>query len=473
MKGARIWIVNPSTGPHPEPLGAPELDYDSKGGFGTDEKLELSEKSQAAKAKTDALEDQSSGAQTSGQGSSEETEKKKQKFKLIDPGAVPGHYYVKRIKTKMYALYEGAGPDDEFAGSRKVIDISGEGFFNKKSSYTEVLGQCRHARMYGVPPWYSCDRELQDFEGNLWLFHTKAPTWTDDIEIKRRSDGVDIAFFELAAWSFTGIGILDIKVALSPEIFYLMLSAWYQIQYDGFMKGVRFWIVDASTGPHPEPLGAPELDYDSKEDLETDEKLEPGEKSQDANAKSGAETSAQGSSKEKEKKKTQKFKLIDPGAVPGHYYVKRIKAGAYALYEGAGPDDEFAGSRKLMDIGGEGFFSKKSSYTEVSGQARHARMYGVPPWYSCDRELEDFEGNLWLLHTKAPTWYDDIEIKRKSDGADVAFFDLAAWSFSGLGILDVKVPLTPDIFYLVLSAWYVKNNEDMHRRRAARSRGAS
>lgn len=29
-----------------------------------------------------------------------------------------------------------------------------------------------------------------------------------------------------------------------------------------------------------------------------------------------------------------------------------------------------------------GFFSKKSSYSEVSGQSRHARMYGVPPWYS-------------------------------------------------------------------------------------------
>lgn len=27
------------------------------------------------------------------------------------------------------------------------------------------------------------DRELEDFEGNQWLFHTKAPTWTDDIEV--------------------------------------------------------------------------------------------------------------------------------------------------------------------------------------------------------------------------------------------------------------------------------------------------
>ncbi|KIO15573.1 hypothetical protein M407DRAFT_34835 [Tulasnella calospora MUT 4182] len=231
-KGARIWIVDPSTGPDPETLGAPELDYDSKYSFGTDEKLELSEESQGANTKTDALGDQSSGAQTSAQGSSKEKEKKKKpQFKLIDPGAIPGHYYVKRIKTNVYALYEGAGPDDEFAGSRKLIDINGEGLFSKKSSYSEVSGQCRHARMYGVPPWYSCDRELQDFEGNLWLFHTKTPTVIDDIEIKQKSDGVHVAFFDLAACSLNGIGILDIKVPLSPDIFYLLLSAWY-VKYD-------------------------------------------------------------------------------------------------------------------------------------------------------------------------------------------------------------------------------------------------
>lgn len=128
MKGARFWIVDPSTGPRLEPLDAPELDYDSKGSFGTDEKLEISEKSQDPNAKTDSLENQSTAAQTSAQGSSKEKEKKKkQKFKLIDPAAVPGHYYVKRIKSKAYALYEGAGPDDQFAGSRKLIDINGEG----------------------------------------------------------------------------------------------------------------------------------------------------------------------------------------------------------------------------------------------------------------------------------------------------------------------------------------------------------
>ncbi|KAG8913497.1 hypothetical protein FRC00_002294, partial [Tulasnella sp. 408] len=216
----------------------------------------------------------------------------------------------------------------------------------------------------------------------------------------------------------------------------------YQIQHDGFMKGARIWIVDPSTGPRLEPLDAPELDYDSKGSFGTDEKHGLGESSQDANAKtdslklqdqsSAAETSAEGSSKEKEKKKKPKFKLIDPSVVPGHYYVKRVKSKKYAFYEGAGPDDQFAGSRKVIDISGEGLFNKKSSYSEVSGKCRHARMYGPPPWYSCDRELEDFEGNLWLLHTKAPTAIDDIEIKRKSDGAQVAFFDRAAWSVRGV-----------------------------------------
>ncbi|KAG9050554.1 hypothetical protein FS837_004411 [Tulasnella sp. UAMH 9824] len=206
FKGARIWIVDPSTGPRLEPLDAPELDYDSKGSFGTDEKLGLGENSQGANLKTDSSEDQPSVAETSAKGSSKEKEKKKKpKFRLINPSAIPGHYYVKRVKSKTYAFYEGAGPDDQFAGSRKLIDISGEGLFNKKSSYSEVSGKCRHARMYGVPPWYSCDRELEDFEGNLWLLHTKAPTSTDDIEIKRKSDGADVAFFDRAAWSVRGI----------------------------------------------------------------------------------------------------------------------------------------------------------------------------------------------------------------------------------------------------------------------------
>lgn len=254
----------------------------------------------------------------------------------------------------------------------------------------------------------------------------------------------------------------------------------YQIQHDGFMKGARIWIVDPSTGPRLEPLDAPELEYDSKDNFGTDEKRGLGENSQDVNAKpdsfkdesSAAETSAQGSSKEKEKKKKSKFGLINPSAVPGHYYVKRVKNKTYAFYEGAGPDDEFAGSRKVIDMSGEGFFNKKSSYSEVSGKCRHARMYGVPPWYSCDRELEDFEGKHWLFHTKAPTAIDDIEIKRKSDGALVAYFDRALWSVRGVGILDFKVPLSPDIFHLLLSAWYVKYDEDTYRRDGVRPSGS-
>ncbi|KAG8951598.1 hypothetical protein FRC04_005885 [Tulasnella sp. 424] len=267
----------------------------------------------------------------------------------------------------------------------------------------------------------------------------------------------------------------------------------YQIQHDGFMKGARFWIVDPSTGPSSQALGAPELDYDSKGDWEPDEKAE-GLNVRIESSPSTAQASEQGSSKEKEKEKKNKFRTIDPAVVPGHYYVKRIKSGACALFEGPGPDDQFAGSRRLIDINGEGFFNKKSSYTEVSGQCRHARMYGIPPWYSCDRELEDFEGKLWVFHTKGPTWIDDIEvsmdvefgqplldtlmhhnwqIKRKTDGVEVAFFDFAAWSFRGIGILDIKEPLTPDIFYLILCAWYVKYDVDALRRTGARSGAGS
>lgn len=244
----------------------------------------------------------------------------------------------------------------------------------------------------------------------------------------------------------------------------------YQIQHDGFMKGARFWIVDPSTGPSSQALGAPELDYDSKGGWEPDEKAEGLDVKIESSP--SAQAQEQGGSKEKEKKKV-KFRTIDPAVVPGHYYVKRIKSGTCALFEGPGPDDQFAGSRRLIDINGEGFFGKKSSYTEVSGQCRHARMYGIPPWYSCDRELEDFEGKLWLFHTKGPTWIDDIEIKRKTDGVEVAFFDFAAWSFNGIGILDVKEPLTPDIFYLILCAWYVKYDVDTLRRTGARSGAGS
>ncbi|KAG9016619.1 hypothetical protein FRB90_002780 [Tulasnella sp. 427] len=136
----------------------------------------------------------------------------------------------------------------------------------------------------------------------------------------------------------------------------------YQIQHDGYMKGARIWIVDSTSNPTSEAIDAPELSYDSKAPLDTDEKVDTNVKPE-INAESshsqpsGGQSSTQGSSKCKAKK-YQKFKCIDPSTVPGHYYIKRAKwKMAGTLFEGPGPDDKFAGAKKLIDINGEGRYN--------------------------------------------------------------------------------------------------------------------
>ncbi|KAG9040854.1 hypothetical protein FS837_013003 [Tulasnella sp. UAMH 9824] len=163
------------------------------------------------------------------------------------------------------------------------------------------------------------------------------------------------------------------------------------------------------------------------------------------------------------------------------YYIFRSGHGDCILYEGAGPQKKKNSSssvnvgepRKLMEFKGESVFGTESTFSEVGGTGRQARMYKAKDapaeerdaWYSIKRTLDDFNGIRYKWDISGAL-SGHLSLIRMSDGAVVAQFRRTIFSWKEVGFLEVTESMSPELLYLVLSSFYTKYIVDRRRRRA-------
>ncbi|KAG9019129.1 hypothetical protein FRB90_006197 [Tulasnella sp. 427] len=163
------------------------------------------------------------------------------------------------------------------------------------------------------------------------------------------------------------------------------------------------------------------------------------------------------------------------------YYLFRSGVGECVLYEGGGPQKKkkdvstvnLAEPRKLMEFRGETLFGTESTFNEVGGAGRQARMFKVKDgvaeerdaWYHIRRTLEDFNGVRYKWDTSGAL-SGHLSLIRLSDGAFIAYFRRTCFSWKEVGYLQTTEAMSSEFFYLVLSSFYAKYATDKRRRRA-------
>ncbi|KAG9028209.1 hypothetical protein FRB95_006744 [Tulasnella sp. JGI-2019a] len=155
------------------------------------------------------------------------------------------------------------------------------------------------------------------------------------------------------------------------------------------------------------------------------------------------------------------------------YQIRHLKwnSTSYELLEVADmATDELAVSyKKLMAIQQESKGSFESTFTydkgkekDISSAPRSVSMYkfkgkGGERFWSSNRSLDDFDGVQYKVRT---TFLGDIIITKSDDLAEVARFTRAKGAVHEIGKLEIRIPVSESLLYLLLCTTFMKYLRD-------------